>query len=571
MFFHPTRGRTRTAPTLLTRALGLAGAAALVAGSALAQEATNASAQPVAAQSGASAAPSDEEILGAPLVIDGQTISADALKRHITLSTEGRTMFELAKLRVFIEREMQRQLNEDGKSVEDFRVDAAEVQEVIDDARAQVEQQYEGQDVSLEDVLPEVQSDSYLDNVKLSKLFRRVYLPDNPNEYPPISVTAITAGEQGEQLYAALIDTWEQQQAEAESAGPDAPGEAQVDAGQQFMNMMLQQMVVGYLTENAAIQLPEDGIADHLLGVVDGLEIEVEPIWQRIKSKVGPADVWRAKMWFVNTYAAEKALKEAGAWIPWEESMAMYEEYSAPYKESFLSIEKIATMIKKFPTLGAYQRYYQIQESFRKLRAHEMTDEALEEQGDRKTSYLVSQAKVDVDIILLSAYDFATKSWKEDGWAQAEARAIEAAQALASGTDWNEVLEQYSEFYDPPIPTAQQNSPDLKLKNKGRFRGITRNDMLRMLEESDYSIFVSGSSITDRVFFDQAVGTIENPVRGPHGWYIPRLLRKTPPTTRLSVSDEDHREYLMQDWIAENLNAFVQEQVAQLEFSGVER
>ena len=511
---------------------------------------------------------SDAELLGPPLVVNGVTVSADAIKRQLVLSGSGGTLFELAKLREFIKREIDRQVADEGRSPEDFIVDESEITTALEEAREQVAAQFEGQNVTLEDVYPDINSPAWLDNLRLTKLFRRVFLPPNPNDYPPLTVTAIKSGKEGEALYGALVEQYETLQAKQAAAGPDAPEPTQ-DPGQQFMDMLMQQTVVAYLTDNADIKMPEDGIPDHLMAIVDGKEITVDEIWQQVRHEIGPMDVWRAKQWFVNTMAAEKALKEADAWISREEANKRYEEYAAPYKESFVSIPKIATVIKKFPTLGNYKQYYQIQESFLELRGDQMTDEALNEQGDRKTSYLVSQAKVDVDIILLSAYDFKTKSWKENGWAEAERRAKEVAQKLAAGEDWDRLLDEYSDFYDQPIPTAAQNSPDLKLKNKGRFRGMSRNDLLRQLEESDFSMFLSGFSITDMIFFDQVVGGIENPVKGPHGWYITRLLRKTPPTRRLSASNEKDRPYLVQDWTADNLNRFVQEAVANSEISGL--
>ena len=555
-------------------AVCLAFAATSVAGTLAAQEGVLLPPEPEVAE----AAPplTDAELLGDLLVVDGVTVSQDAIKRQVILGNQGgRTLYELAKLRIFINREMKRQIAEDGKTLEDFAVADEEIQKAIQDARDQVDAQFEGQDVELEDVYPEIQSAAWLDNLRLTKLFRKVYLPENPNDYPAISVTAITSGENGEMLYKALIDQWNNAQAlkeaEESSAGPEAPGGGQgQDAGQQFMDMLLQQTLVGYLNTTSDIQEAEDGVADHLLATVDGEEITVDSIWQIVRDDFAPVDVWRAKKWFVNVMAAEKALKEAEALLDSEITEARYEEYAAPYEKSFLSIPKIATVIKKFPTLGNYKTYYRLQESFRDHQGHLMTDEALKAQGDRKTSYLVSQATLDADVILLSAYDFQNKRWKKDGWAEAERKAVEVARKLAEGGDWNQLLDQYSEFWDQPVPTASQGSPDVKLKNKGRFRGLTRNDLLRMLEESDFSIFLKGDSITDLMFFEQAVGTIENPRRGPYGWYIPRLIRKTPPTMSLSPTDTDHREFLSQDWISDNLNAFVHEAVSKATVTGID-
>lgn len=505
-------------------------------------------------------------------MVNGVTVSHDAIKRQIILSTSGRTHFELAKLRLFIVKEMNRQIKEDGRSADEFVIDDALVSAEIQKARDQVSEHYSDQDVTLEEVMPEMSSPVYLDNIRLTKLFARVFLPPNPHNYPPLTLEAIRAGESGDALLGALIESWDLEEAKRLAAGPDAPElpeDSSAKGGQQFMDMLLRQSVTKYLTTSADVRLAEDGIADNLVGIVDGVEITVDSIWPMIAAEIGPMDVWRAKRWFVNVMMAESALAEAGFLLTPEETSEIYSAYAEPYKNSFLSIEKIATVIKKFPTLGNYMTYYRLQESFRRFSAEAMTDEALEAQGDRKTSYLVSLAKVDVDVILLSAYDFSTKTWKENGWEEAERLAVEVAQKLAAGGQWEELLEEYSEFMDPPIPTEARNNPELKLKNKGRFRGMSRNDLLRLLEESDFTIFLGGTSVTDMVFFDQAVGTIENPIRGPHGWYLPRLLHKTPPTQRLSVADENHREYLTQDWLSDNLNRFVAEHVAKATVTGL--
>lgn len=618
--FHGRVPGGRSAPRLALALLALVGAGSVLFGEPANQD-------PAAApQDKATAVP--DPLAGPDLVVNGETVSKNALRRQIVFSTEGRTLFELQKLQHFVSKEMKRQIAEEGKTAEDFQIDEAEVQAAVKEARDQVAQQYAGQDVTLEDVLPSASSSTWLDNLRLTKLFRRVFLPENPHDYPPITVAALTSGENGDALYKNLLQQWDATHSadggaaapasggaqagggqksddggssssggqfalgpQAGSGGAQAgsggaqeekpqqkesasvqklPDAAQQEAGQQIMNMILQQSVVRYLTDTADIQLPEDGISDDLLAVIDGEKIPVEPVWDKIVGTVGPLDVWRAKQWFVNTIVARQALQKAGAWLSKEDTDAIYHEYADQYAHSIFSIEQIATVIKKFPTFGNYMTYYQIQESFKKLSKDQMTDESLDEQGKTKTSYIVSQATVDADIILLSAYDFAAKKWKPDGWEQAAARAKEVAQKLKDGADWNDILDKYSEFYDGPVPTQAMARPQVQLKNKGRFRGVKRNDLMRQLEESDFSMFLTGgSSVTDFVFFDQAVGTIENPIKGPYGWYIPRLLRKTPASQRLSPTDDKQRIYLVQDWVADHLNAYVKDQVAKAQIQGM--
>ena len=48
------------------------------------------------------------------------------------------------------------------------------------------------------------------------------------------------------------------------------------------------------------------------------------------------------------------------------------------------------------------------------------------------------------------------------------------------------------------------------------------------------------------LFFEQPVGSIEGPFRGPHGYYITRVVRRTPPNRLLDLSEPVHRQLLEQ-------------------------
>ena len=98
-------------------------------------------------------------------------------------------------------------------------------------------------------------------------------------------------------------------------------------------------------------------------------------------------------------------------------------------------------------------------------------------------------------------------------------------------------------------------------KNKGRFGMKNRNELLQQLGESDWSLFLSGNTITDYIFFDLEVGLPSQPVRGPHGFYIAKVKRRTGPASRITIGPDGQRPLVEQDYLNTRFNAFCQEQV----------
>ena len=177
---------------------------------------------------------------------------------------------------------------------------------------------------------------------------------------------------------------------------------------------------------------------------------------------------------------------------------------------------------------------------------------------------------VDADVILLSAFDFKRRQWKPDGWKEAGDRAQEVLRLLVEeGRPWDEVMDDFSDFYDPPKPKSMQGLPDKSL-NKGRFRALPRNQLMGVLEESEYWQFLHGTTITDFVFFDQEESSTAAPMRGPYGWYIPRLLHRIQSPDQLVRDQESYMVMVEQDYIMTNLGKLTQELRTGSEIYGLE-
>src|SRR6185503_1308721 len=164
-------------------------------------------------------------------------------------------------------------------------------------------------------------------------------------------------------------------------------------------------------------------------------------------------------------------------------------------------------------------------------------------------------ARIQADIILVSAYDFAHKRWKENGWEEAEKRTKQMMQELAGDLAWKDAVEKYSDFYDVPVPTDQASQ--FTLNNKGRFRSLARNELMKRLDESVYSCFVAGESLTDYIFFDLPVNQIQEPIKGPFGYYLTKVYSRGGPKRMLDLENPDHRELIEQDFVAQRVEQLV--------------
>ncbi len=492
-------------------------------------------------------AKSDAEILGPELVIHGEVVPLEVIRKQVVLGPAGQGALEMAKLKVWIDEELARRVAA-GEALQDLEVGPEEVEQAIAEGEAQLQEQYPDGDVSLSDFVAE--PEVLVNRVKVVEQFNKLFLPRDPAKFPQITVDAFNDTETMRQVL-------QQLQNEGKDRDPNP-----------LMESALFQEVHGYLLKTSDIQEGED-LPVELALRVNGKDVRVDDLWKEIRAQVSPMDVRMAKQWIVNVRLLREDLERSSSWLSDEEAAMKYAEHSDPYKDSMFSQERIALVIKRYPSIRAYKELRRIYDSFQQKIQSELTPENLKAFAEKRTRALIGQGLVDVDVILLSAYDFKRQMWKANGWQEAERRAQEVAKAIAAQGNWDELLEKYSDFYDPPIPANMQGQPNPSQKNKGRFRAVARNPLMGMLEESEYWQFLNGRTITDFICFDQEVGTIANPIQGPHGYYIPRLLRRQTAPTSVTISDEDLIEMTEQDYTLVRLSEHVQELIRANEVYGL--
>lgn len=499
-----------------------------------------------------------DAILGDGLTVRGVTISPAELKRGIVVGTAGRQLLESAKLQVFIDEELKRQQAE-GVDISKYDISQEDINAAIAEADAMVRQEFpDSEEIQNSRDLFAMPEDIWLDQIKQTQLFDRVFLPDDPRDYPATTVAALNQSQP--EFHAKLVEG----QIERERIAEETGEEAAVDAGGHAMfRQLMRQIVIGALGKTAEVKTFNDGLAPEIALEVNGTPIKTDDIWKAIRWKITEEDVAEARAWYERTTAVRAQLQEDGAYMTDEEFAAAYHEHTAPYAESPFNMEAVATSFKKFPSPEHYRDHFRLIESYRKLIADDFTDENLNAHIQARAGSLLGLAKVDVDVILIPAMDFRVSKFVDGGWEKAGKRAVECIQALANGQPWEEAMEEYSEWWEPPVGKTAAAQPNTWSKNGGRFGLKNRNELMQQLAESDWSSFLYGGSVTDYIFFDLEVGVPSQPLRGPHGYYIAKVKRRTPASTSINISPDGHRELVEMDYLATRFEDYVNAALAE--------
>ncbi|MAB79037.1 MAG: hypothetical protein CMJ89_06745 [Planctomycetes bacterium] len=438
-------------------------------------------------------------VLGTPVSIDGVLVPAERLQREICLGPLRERWLDIAALEVIAENERQRRIaagEEAGGphgpvSFLQERVFAFDVDEL---------QTWEG--VGFVDYL------------------RRLFLPDDPDDYPPATLE-LESDPRGQRML-------EQMRMVRQSVQVGGG----LSEGERHLQLVTLQVILRRLLRQVAIVEDIGELPSGVLLRIDGSDVSRDSLWPLIEPVVSMADVRQAKKWVVNLTLLEHALRREGVWLSDEQARASNDRIILEAG----SLEALQSKVegRGFPSIGAYLAYRRVGSAFGRLMRDGLSDEALAKHH-RERLVWIEAGTVDVDVLLLSAYDFEGVSWKPDGWAQAEERTRQALHALVEGgRPWEEILREFSEF--PPSIGLGKRKQKRPRALRGEYPGALLNhgyvELLATLEENEYTQFVNVGTVTSLIFFGLEEGECGPAVIGRRGWLIPFLHRKTRPNPR---------------------------------------
>ena len=413
--------------------------------------------------------------------------------------------------------------------------------------------------------------------------------------------------------YEAELVEWERKRAAQEEIGdqPSAPeeagGEPEFPQEDAMYRSILRQMVRDMLFKTASTKTAIDGLPAETVMALDAnsdgtveFTWSTEDIWNDVKDTVTLKEIEDAKHFLAKLEASRQRMAGEQFLITSEDSRSTMVEKDggAGFQSAQFNIGMVAVGNHQFPSVESYSDYYRILESHRRKVEPSIVEpeeggiaEPLREHLVRANK-IMGLGKVDCEVLLVSAYNFPDNKWIEGGWEMSKEKAdwikeeVERnnqsyaeyrrlrMEAAAAGEDfdpnsapqamdphdfWSLLIDEYCGYWDPPQPEKGRPGSAVGYKQKGRFGERYRNDLQGMIGESPFVQFVSGHSITDHIFFDQQVGTIAGPFKGPHGYYLTKVMRRMPPTRPLNVADERHLDLLRKDFIPFSLIEYCEE------------
>lgn len=494
-----------------------------------------------------------DPLLGGPLAVDGKEIPQAVLKRYLALGVGWRQV-DHDKFEIVLATELERR-KASGEDVTRFRPTKEELDAKIEKDRVDFLEKYPTLDFPTEVGRAYLSLDLYREQAAQAMTFDRVFTPEDPDLWPPLTREIVMQEGQG----SGLIDDAKQSYEARKQRALDE-GLSEVPPDDPIWVEYLRSIVIESLLKFSTIETAAERLPAGVLVSVDGRPVTVDQVFGRVRPHVTSDLVADVRKFLAIKTLVEADLAKKGVLESRDEFEKNFEP-NEPFQETLMRYQMLAQNVQGFPSMEAWVDYKRWHRAFQKTIAEDLKDDAKLMTVLGPCNAIVAAAKVNVEVILASAFDDAHFRWKDNGWAYAEQRAKEIKKELDAGADWKATLEAKSEFWDPPMPEVGQK-PQFGFNFKGMFGEQTRNQLLTYLHESEYRIFLDANSVTDYIFFKQRPGTIEGPLKGARGYYIARVTGTTPPTKPLNMREPKHRELVETHYTTEKFNAYVQDLLA---------
>lgn len=563
-------------------------------------------------------APEGESLFGEPLFVNGERVPDRMIKRFLVYGP-GRGILEMYKRQAIIEDQIERMRQryaDEGKEwvEENFICTEEDYNREYDDKVSKFAIQFPFLDLETELRRSYGSVELFERATRQTLQFDKVFIPVNPYDWPLESVEAIRPEAEGAVLEDAYR-SYEIKKRMAEEEGTEIRREG--DVYKSYLRDTVELGVMNLID----IRYYSDGIDPDLALWMDfsgdgqaDYTVTLDQIYEELLPYFDDVQIEGAKRLCARLTAARQALASSNALMDEAEFKEYYDELAAQ-AGNFFTMESVALYTDYFPSLEHFKAYFYLAESHR--RSIEETMEAPE--GERLApvlaEYLPTANKImglgrcEGEVILLSAFDTPNYVWKDDGWEWAEQEAQRLLQlweenkiayegqqqaALEAAREgkpfepdtsimepyefWTALREEYCEYWDAPPPMDhsgehqnKSSGSDVSYRKKGKWGSKTRHDMQTFVGESHYSSWSEGYSIADKMFFNQEPQTVAGPFKGPMGWYLTYLVKRTPPTHPLRIHDDRHVELLKQGYGRHAFMEFCNEVFDAADIKGLEK
>ena len=512
----------------------------------------------------------------------------------------GKTLIEAKKFEAIMKNEVALR----NQSLDAFQVSDEELEKAVVKAREDFELAYPSLDFKTEVQRAFRNVELWKTHQRQTMMFDRIFLPDDPDQWPAVTTMAVIDESQGSRMFVddakdVYVQRVTTMQEEDRDELPDYP---------MMYLEILRGMVLDALHKFAQIEVFPEALPEGAVMTVDGHTIDLEEVFQWLEPHLTWKDIQEARYWMAKLTLLEEDLRSSGhlmdretfaaLWAEDEakrlfENLRRLEEKKIPDEDPDVRAQKLADweaaynwelhdfqrmlfdrqmlglQSDRFPSMWAWGEHRRLMDSYRQRIADDIDDRERLATILPHTNKITGLAKVTSEMILISALDFHTFEWREDGWRNAWERAQKVKRLLDEGADWAETIDTYSEFWDPPQPETGPQKPEFGYKFKGKWGEQTRNNLLGKTEESNYTTFLFGEPLADYAFFEQPVGAIAGPFRGPYGFYITKVMGRSPHLRPLDLDEPRHYELAQEYYLRHELNQLSRELMQTAEIVGL--
>lgn len=470
--------------------------------------------------------------------VNGATISQTEMDRALVYIA-GRQLIDRKIIMFLCEEELQARMAA-GVDPASFKVLGEEVEKKIAETKAQFATEHPDVDFGKNLAAAGFSEDGLREHVATSLVFERLFLPDNPKDWPEITKEIINAKGGGTMMESLLKEPGE----------GGKPAEIPAILKSSFAQWLLQDLM-----KAARILYASDGLSPDLVFTLNGRPFRTKEAMERLGKEIRPAQLAQNRLWLALSTAMQQDLTAAKSWLTAEETQKRWDEMSAPYANSFIPLEAVVLTIKNFPSMEIYRNYFRLLESYRKKITTEINDETLKKHAAFAQDFL-GGGSVETHTLLVSAWDFATNSpLSAEAREKARLKAEELKKKLDEGADFEKLLDEHSGY---PEKNPNPQAPVKQQWRKGRFQALSKNELKGMLGESEFESFLKGHSIADAIFEPGKQGII-GPFQGPYGSYLVKIVKRTPGAKTMDLANTNQRQLVTDDYLTTRLFAYANE------------
>lgn len=367
----------------------------------------------------------------------------------------------------------------------------------------------------------------FREELRLARIFERLFLPSDANARPDASVRA---------LRATLKDQYDRY------AKPWRTADGSLDP--QYQRITRQAARDGLAAEmrfSTSLEGPDFSIALRADPDGDGRadrELTTAELWRDVEPTVSRAEIEDARAYWQLVLATRAALEREGRWLTKSERDAAWEALRGQLSEFVPTLDALAMLQERFPSTESYREFQGLVKSFRarlepQLVAADGGPSELLLADLPRTLPRLAGVRIDAEVLLVSGYDFARAQWKPDGragaieranalasdlranakrWEQRGERAQPEASTVAPDELWKRALDEKSEWWDPPLPKDRASgAPDFLRKNKGRFGPRAWSELAELLEITRYEQWLRGEELVEALCSRLPLGEIGGP------------------------------------------------------------